>query len=73
MNEILCPSYDACRHVFAPKLGAVSFIAAAAQRQPLASLALFSSVASLLGAAGQVRCDANSPPCPNALLCCFKW
>lgn len=43
------------RRVFAPKLGGLADMAAALQRQPVASLALFSSVASLLGAAGQVR------------------
>ncbi len=43
------------RRVFAPKLGGLAAMAAALQRQPVSSLALFSSVASLLGAAGQVR------------------
>lgn len=42
------------RRVFAPKLGALGVVSAALQRQPVATLALFSSVASLLGAAGQV-------------------
>lgn len=42
------------RRVFAPKLGGLAAMAAALQRQPVASMALFSSVASLLGAAGQV-------------------
>ena len=46
-------SASAISRVFAPKLGALAALAAAAQLQPLASLTLFSSVASLLGAAGQ--------------------
>lgn len=46
-----------CRRVFAPKLGALETVSAALQRQPVAALALFSSVASLLGAAGQVRIE----------------
>lgn len=41
------------RRVFAPKLAALDSLAAASHCQPLASLVLFSSVASLLGAPGQ--------------------
>lgn len=57
----LAPGLPACRRVFAPKLGGLGAIAAALQRQPVASLALFSSVASLLGAAGQVCHLALAP------------
>jgi len=47
-------STNPCRRVFAPKMGGLSATSASLQHQPVASLALFSSVASLLGAAGQV-------------------
>lgn len=51
------------RRVFAPKLGGLAALAAALQCQPVASMALFSSVASLLGAAGQVSsCTLQARP-----------
>lgn len=49
----LCRSMP-CRRVFAPKLGGLGALSTALQQQPLNSLVLFSSMASLLGAAGQV-------------------
>jgi len=43
------------RKVYAPKLGALSTLGAAIQQLPLTAMTLFSSVASLLGGAGQAN------------------